>query len=205
MILSHIVKVVLLANASTAFTLPTKNSIVPNKAVASGSRNLNYLSPPQCSNTYLKFEKNLSDVYITDNVTNRQIDNGKADFIAPTIYATFTVALIYIIYQLRDAIALSTLGSSALSLVTGALIWDNAIISIGSIFFKDVETNPVKYNILKTLSYPRFTLHAVGVPLQWVTIAEMGKSVGIEILQNDITQIGIAMAAVIVVSDSSNN
>jgi len=127
------------------------------------------------------------------------INNGKNDLIAPTIYALYTAALIYIIYQLRDAIVAPTLGSFALSFVTGALIWDNLIISIGSFFFKDIDTNPKKYQILKWLSYPRFTFHAVGVPLQCITVAEMGKFAGVGFLQSDIVQIGIMVAAVALV------
>lgn len=87
-------------------------------------------------------------------------------------HISYTASLIYIIYQLRDAIVTKTLGSTALAFVTGALIWDNAIISIGSFFFRDADTNPTKYKILKWLSYPRFTFHAVGVPLQCITVAD---------------------------------
>lgn len=123
------------------------------------------------------------------------IDNGKNDLIAPSIYAAYTAALIVIIYQLRDAIVTKTLGSTALAFVTGALIWDNLIISIGSFFFKDIDTNPQKYKILKWLSYPRFTFHAIGVPLQLVTVAEMGKFAGVDFLQSDIVQIGIVIAS----------
>lgn len=124
------------------------------------------------------------------------VDNGRPDFIAPTIYAGFTGILIYIIYELRDAIVTSTLGTKALALVTGALIWDNLIITIGSIFFRDVEEDPTKYQILKTLSWPRFTLHAVGTPLQCITVAEMGKAADVGFLQSDLVQIGIVVAAI---------
>ena len=127
------------------------------------------------------------------------IDNGRNDLIAPTIFASFTAGLIFIIYQLRDAIVTKTLGSTALAFVTGALIWDNLIISIGSFFFKDIETNPTKYKILKALSYPRFTLHAVGVPLQCITIAEMGKFAGVEFLQSNIVQYAVIILAIVVV------
>jgi len=124
------------------------------------------------------------------------IDNGKNDLIAPSIYAAYTAALIFVIYELRDAIVTKTLGSKALAFVTGALIWDNLIISIGSFFFKDIGTNPEKYKILKGLSYPRFTFHAIGVPLQLVTVAEMGKFAGVELFQSDIVQIVIAIGAI---------
>lgn len=128
------------------------------------------------------------------------IDNGKNDLIAPSIYAAYTAALIFIIYQLRDAIVTKTLGSTALAFVTGALIWDNLIISIGSFFFKDIDTNPQKYKILKWLSYPRFTFHAIGVPLQLITVAEMGKFAGVGFLQSDVVQIGIILASFALVS-----
>ena len=127
-------------------------------------------------------------------------DNGKNDLTAPTIYAAYTIILILVIYELRDAIVTTTLGSKALALVTGALIWDNMIISIGSFFFKDIATNPKKYKILETLSIPRFTLHAVGVPLQCITVAEMGKVAGVEFLQSDLVQMGVFAAAIVVVS-----
>ena len=110
------------------------------------------------------------------------------------------VILIFIIYGLRDAIVTSTLGSKALALVTGALIWDNLVITIGSLFFRDVEENPTKYQILKVLSFPRFTLHAVGTPLQCITIAEMGRAAGVGFLQSDIIQIGVIVGAFVLVS-----
>ncbi len=128
-------------------------------------------------------------------------DNGRNDLIAPGIYAVFTTLLIFIIYQLRDAIVTTTLGSKALAVVTGALIWDNLIITIGSLFFRNVEENPTKYKILEALSYPRFTLHAVGVPFQCVTIAEMGKVGGVEFLQGDLIQMVIIGVAFVVVSN----
>ncbi len=129
------------------------------------------------------------------------IDNGKNDLIAPSIYAAYTAALIFIIYGLRDAIVTKTMGSTALAFVTGALIWDNMIISIGSFFFKDIDTNPQKYKILKWLSYPRFTFHAIGVPLQLITVAEMGKFAGVGFLQSDVVQIGIVVASFALVSN----
>jgi hypothetical protein len=148
----------------------------------------------------LKFLKNEKEKSFSS--TSVEADSGSEgedrspDFIAPSIYAAFTGILIYIIYELRDAVVLETLGSKALALVTGALIWDNLIISIGSIFFRDVESNPTKYTILKTLSWPRFTLHAVGTPLQCITVAEMGKAAGVGFLQSDIVQIGVVVASI---------
>jgi len=163
-------------------------------------------------NSSLKFWKQNEDattqpdtatiIQQSESSTNNggDIDNGRPDFIAPSIYAAFTAALIYIFYDIRDAIVTTTLGTKALTLVTIALIWDNLIITIGSIFFKGVdETNdPVKYQILKVLSWPRFTLHAVGVPLQWITVAELGKAAGVGFLQSDLVQMGVVVAGVVV-------
>lgn len=124
-------------------------------------------------------------------------DNGWPNLLAPAINAIFTTALIFIIYDLRDVFVNiePTIGSKALALVTGALIWDNLVISLGSIFCRDIETNEVKHDILKFLSWPRFTLHAVAVPLQCITIAEMGNFAGVGILQSDLVQTAIAVAA----------
>mmetsp|Transcript_5467 Transcript_5467/g.6394 ORF Transcript_5467/g.6394 Transcript_5467/m.6394 type:complete len:318 (+) Transcript_5467:49-1002(+) len=129
-------------------------------------------------------------------------DNLKNDLIAPSIYASYTGLMIYSLYQLCAAITTSTIGSFALSFVTGALIWENMVISIGSFFFKDIDTNPTKFKILKALSYPRFTLHAVGIPFQCVTIAEMGKAAGVGFLKANFVQTAIiAVAAVVAVLD----
>lgn len=127
-----------------------------------------------------------------------QEDNGRNDLIAPGIYATFTAMLIFIIYDLRDSLVTTTLGTKALALVTGALIWDNLVITIGSLFFRDVEENPTKYKILEALSWPRFTLHAAASPLQCITVAELGKAADVGFLQSDLIQIGIIVASVVV-------
>jgi len=135
---------------------------------------------------------------LSDKSDATEFDNGKNDLIAPGIYAAFTGILIYIIYQLRDALVLTTIGSKALALVTGALIWDNMIIALGSLFFKDAKDDPEKYEILRILSFPRFTLHAVAVPFQVITIAEMGKAAGLGFLQSDLLMNGLAAVALIV-------
>lgn len=127
-----------------------------------------------------------------------ETNNGRNDLIIPGIYAGFTGILIYIIYQLRDAFVLKTIGSKALALVTGALIYDNIAITIGSLFFRNVKENSTKYKILKAISYPRFTLHAVAVPFQCVTICEMGKFAGVGFLQNDLFRIAAVVVATVV-------
>ena len=71
---------------------------------------------------------------------------------------------------------------------------------MGSFFFRDITSNPAKYRLLKMLSHPRFTLHAIGVPMQCVTIAEMGKAAGVGFLQSSFVQSGIAVVAFVTVS-----
>lgn len=139
---------------------------------------------------------------VASNTAYGGVDNFKNDLIAPGIYTVFTGLLIAIIYSLRDAVVTKTIGSTALAVVTGALIWDNVVIAIGSLFFRDINSNPTKYKILETISFPRFTLHAVGVPFQCITIAEMGKFAGVGFLQSDRIQMAvIAAAAVVAVLD----
>ena len=88
--------------------------------------------------------------------------------------------------------------AKALSLTVGSLIWDNLIIAVGSIFFKDAKTQPVSYGLLKLLSFPRFTLHAVGTPLDIITVAEMGKAAGIHFLASNLIQSVISAVCIIV-------
>lgn len=184
-----------------AFTTPG-TSLGFNNVVVSPNTGLSKFQPV-AHNSFdhsLQFWKKdqIEDQSLNAVGSEEPFDNDKNDLIAPSIYATYTAALIYIIYELRDAIVTTTLGSKALALVTGALIWDNIIISIGSFFFKDIASNPRKYKILETLSIPRFTLHAVGVPLQCITVAEMGKVAGVGFLQSDLVQMGVVAAAIFV-------
>lgn len=127
------------------------------------------------------------------------VDNQKNDLIVPAIYTGFTGLLIYVFAQkLRNAFYTKTIGGAAMTFVTVSLIYDNFLIAFGSLFFRDIETNPTKRKILKFLSWPRFTTHAVGVPLQCVTVAEMGKFAGIGFLQSNFVQWGIVVAALLV-------
>lgn len=125
-------------------------------------------------------------------------DNGRPDWIAPSIYAVFTFILIDVIYDLRDVLLhdrTKTLGYWALAFVTGALIWDNFVITIGSIFFRDASTNKFKHNLLKILSLPRFTFHSFATPLECITIAEMGKFAGVGFLQKKLVTLGITIGS----------
>ena len=89
-----------------------------------------------------------------------------------------------------------TIGMWALLLTTAAVGYDNLVIGLGAPFFGDAETNEETYNTLKTLSYPRFTAHAVLVPFLYATGAEIGKSIGVDWLQSDSIQtLTVAAAA----------
>ncbi len=129
-------------------------------------------------------------------------DNGWPNFFAASIFTASTVAVIYIIYIFRDMImnAEPTVGFVSLLFVTVTLIWDKFVISLGSACFRDVETNATKYQILKLLSFPRFIFHAIGAPLQCITIAEMGKYAGLGCLQSDLVQAAFVVGAIAVVS-----
>lgn len=184
-----------------AFTVPMPPLNI-HHGVVSITGPIHYSQPAQY-NTFdhsLKIRKKSNAFEVSSKAT--ETDNDKNDLIAPGIYAGFTGMLIYIIYQLRDAFVLKTIGSKALALVTGALIYDNIVIAIGSLLFRNVEENSTKYKILKAISFPRFTLHAVSVPFQCVTICEMGKFAGVSFLQNDLFQIAaVVVAAVVAIVD----
>lgn len=143
-----------------------------------------------------------SDPPSTPILTKRggsSVDNGYPDFIAPSIYLIFAGALVYLIFELAKVdVVHDNNGYRILALVTGALIWDNLIIAVGSIFFRDVAEKPFQRTLLKCLSYPRFTLHAVGTPLQCITLAEMGKAAGIGILQSQLVQTAVIVLSVLV-------
>lgn len=90
-----------------------------------------------------------------------------------------------------------TIGTWALFYTTLAVGWDNLIIGLGKPLFGDAENNESKFNILKTLSYPRFTAHAVLVPFLYATDAEIGKAMGVEWLQGDLVQTAMVVAAAV--------
>ena len=55
-----------------------------------------------------------------------------------------------------------------------------------------------KNSILKVLSFPRFTAHAVFIPFLFTTVAEIGKELGISWLESSKTQLIMIIAATIV-------
>ena len=73
--------------------------------------------------------------------------------------------------------------------------WGNGVIGIGQPFFSDVDTNESKKALLKNLSYPRFTAHAVFVPFLYTIGAEIGKAMNIGWLQGSSIQTLMIVAA----------
>ncbi len=134
-------------------------------------------------------------------------DNGHANYVAATVYAASTAFLMGALAVLIDINAANnitkpTIGLVTLALVTGTLIWDNLTTALASIFCRDIETNTFKYNLLKILSFPRIAFHALGVPLQLITVAEIGKFVGVGFLQSNLVQTVIKVVAFVVVSQA---
>lgn len=114
-------------------------------------------------------------------------------------YVYFTVSFIYLIYEITKLDMEMTMGSAALYLVTISLFWDNFIVALGSIFFRDAHMNQNKFQVLTILSYPRFILHAVAVPLQCITISEMGKTAGVALLKIEFVQMMVILGSLFLI------
>ncbi len=164
-----------------------------------GYRKMNV--PKHASNmserNFLRKSTTASDTRIASRGGSNVVDNGYPDFIAPSIYLLFTAALAFLISELAkvNTVKAPPLGYRTLALVTGALIWDNFVITLGSFFFRGITSTSPRHSLLKWLSYPRFTLHAIGTPLQCISLAEMGKTAGVGFLQS-----GFAQTTVVILS-----
>jgi len=169
-------------------------------------------SSEKWSNSFLPFQSNAfpGDYIISNNSDRKWIpgaENGWPDVLAPSIFAISTAALIVITNAFSDMLVNvePTIGLMALLLVTGTLAWDKIIISLGSVFFRDVESNETKYKLLEALSFPRFISHSLFLPLQCITVAEMGKYAGLGFLQNDLVQAAIVVGAFAVAIEESTD
>lgn len=111
------------------------------------------------------------------------------------IFLLSTASLALLAFDIHDSTLPETIGVWSLFWTTLAVGWDNFVIGIGKPFFSDVKTNESKYNFLKTISYPRFTAHAVLVPFLYTTCGEIGKAMNVERLQGDLTQTILIAAA----------
>lgn len=118
--------------------------------------------------------------------------------IGPSIFfLTFAAMLGKLVLVLQESSLPITIGTSSLLFVSAAVAYDNLIIGLGDVLFPDARTNDGQYNILKLLSYPRFVFHASGVPLLFTTVAEIGRSAGVQWLDSDLIQNGIVAAAIL--------
>ena len=154
---------------------PTTNYDGFKQEVLTTSHNSHYMRKMEWNHGSLKLN------------TRRREENRL--FIAPTIYLCYLIATLYLLCELINLnlpVKGTTLGFKTIALVTTGLSWDNFVISFGSIFCRDICSfnQTLKHTILKWLSYPRFTLHIVGIPLQSVAVAEMGKAANIGFLQS---------------------
>ncbi len=128
--------------------------------------------------------------------------------LAPSIiYAGYTIFSMLILYEIMNEknillVSSTSLGEKALALTVIGLIWDNLVITVGSLFFRDVEDDKSKYDILKALSWPRFTLHAT-LPLECITVAELGKAAEVGFLQSYPVQAAIIVASIVLVRDNA--
>ena len=121
------------------------------------------------------------------------------NYIGPSIFFLgFAAMLSDLCFKIQQSSLPVTIGTSSLYFVSAFVAFDNLIIGIGDTLFPNARTNEKEYDILKVLSYPRFVFHASGVPLLFVTVAEIGKAAGVEWLQSDVIQNCIVAAAVVV-------
>lgn len=121
---------------------------------------------------------------------------GKESLLPSAFFLASAASLAVLASNIHGSSVLpDTIGTWALFWTTLAVGWDDLIIGLGQPFFVDAKTDESKYNLLKTLSFPRFTAHAVLVPFLYATDAEIGKVMGIDWLQGDLVQTIIVAAA----------
>lgn len=114
------------------------------------------------------------------------------------IFMGFAALLVKLVKNIQDSGLQRSIGVLALFFTSVTVGYDNFIIGLGKLFFADTETNERKRSILKVLSYPRFTAHAVFVPFLFTTVAEIGKGVGITWLESSNIQLIMIIAATVV-------
>ena len=125
-------------------------------------------------------------------------ERGNVSLLPSAIFLLSSASMALLAFEIRGSSSLpNTVGVWALFWTSLALFWDNGIIGIGKLLFSDVDTNESKFNLLKTLSYPRFTAHAVFVPFLYTTAAEIGKAMNIDWLQGTSTQTLMIVAAAV--------
>jgi len=121
---------------------------------------------------------------------------GAGDNLLPSIFFLLSAgSLGKLAFDIYNSSLPMTIGIWSLFFTTIAVGYDNFIIGLGKPFFSDAETNKKQFDLLKVLSYPRFTAHAVLVPFLYTTGAEIGRAVGISWLEGDFIQTLLIVAA----------
>ena len=96
--------------------------------------------------------------------------------IGPSAFFLVVAAILRkLFFEIQDSSLPATIGTASLLTVTAGVGYDNLIIGLGA----NARTDEKVYEVLKWLFYPRFILHAVGLPFLYVTTAEIGKAAGV--------------------------
>ena len=130
-------------------------------------------------------------------------DDGIQSLIPSTVFLAFAAVLVKLVTNILDSNLQHTVGVLTLFFTSVTVAYDNFIIGIGKPLFGDAGMkedggNEVKQTILKALSFPRFTAHAVFVPFLFTTVAEIGKNLGISWLESSKIQLIMIIGATIV-------
>lgn len=123
---------------------------------------------------------------------------GISTLLPSVLFLGFAALLAQLVKNILDSGLHRSVGVLTLFFTSVTVAYDNFIVGIGKPFFGDAKTNSLKRSILKVLSYPRFTAHAVFVPLLFTIVAEIGKAFGIAWLKSSKTQLITIIAATVV-------
>ena len=124
--------------------------------------------------------------------------NKKITELAPSgVFLLSAAALLELFVQIQQADLTLTPGTWALIMTTLAVAYDNLIIGLGKPLFPQARTNTAQHDLLRHLSFPRFTAHAVFVPFLYATTAELGQVCGVEWLQGAGIQTAVLVAATV--------
>jgi hypothetical protein len=193
----------LLNNGVNAFNSPNQNAIhstksalnVPENSPVLSPRKTSILAKGRTSNAFGISKVKRGGAKLSSQSVDELEDTGSTSLIPSAFFLLSAASLAKLAVDIKASSIPDSIGTWALFFTTIAVGWDNFVIGIGQPLFSDVKTNESKYNVLKTLSYPRFTAHAVLVPFLYPMGAEIGKAMGIEWLQGDLTQTIMVVAA----------
>ena len=175
--------------ASTTAFVPFHSALVLKKTARSQSPS--FLLNKQTTVTPALSKTSKSSLF----AQNTELENRSSSLGPSAVFLAFAAMLGKLCFEIQGSNLPTTIGTTSLLIVSAAVAYDNLIIGLGANVFADAKTDDKVYQTLKWLSYPRFTLHAVGVPFLYVTAAEIGKAAGVEWLQGDLIQNGVLIAA----------